>query len=88
MNNMEEVELRELNVPCFIRFSIRAQDTEENEYVHSEFKEYAKLYHRNDYTKALKELLAISKSSLWDEINKIRSKIDKTEIKEDNRGAF
>ena len=82
---MDEIGLRDLNVPGFIRFSIRAPDTKENEFVHSEFKEYAKLYHRNDYTKALKELLAISKSCLWDEINKLRSKL---ETKEDNRGAF
>jgi hypothetical protein len=83
----KEIELRDLEVPGYIRFSIRAPDTKDNAEVHNDFKEYARLYHRNDYTRALKELLLISKGSLWDEINKIRQKVDSGN-KIENRGVF
>lgn len=73
---MDEIGLRDLDIPGFIRFSIRAKDTEENVEVHNKFKEYAKLYHRNDYTKALDELLVIAHSSIWKELNEIKRKVE------------
>ena len=55
---MEEMNLNELNVPGYIRFSIKARDTPENEEVHSQFKLFCEKEADNNYTLGLKMLLS------------------------------
>jgi hypothetical protein len=54
---MTEMHLDELNVPGFIRFSIKAKDTEENNRVHNMFREFCKVEVDDNYTLGLKKLL-------------------------------
>ena len=55
----QDMELRDLTDNGFTRFSIKAQDSVENHKVHEMFKEYAKTEWDNNYTLALKSLLAL-----------------------------
>jgi len=43
--------------PGTIRFSIKAEDTKENEGVHAAFKEFCKVETDNNYTQGLRKLL-------------------------------
>lgn len=49
--------MSELNIPGFIRFSIKAKDTPENESVHKAFKEFCKVEVDDNYTLGLRKLL-------------------------------
>jgi len=48
--------LRQL-APGTVRFSIKAEDTKENESVHTAFKEFCKVETDNNYTQGLRKLL-------------------------------
>lgn len=53
----EEVNLKDLNVPGFIRFSIKAKDTAENQSIHKAFKEFCAAEVDDNYTLGLRKLL-------------------------------
>jgi len=77
---MEDMELNKLNVPGIIRFSIKADDTEKNNQIHSDFKNYAALNHNNNYTLALDALLQAVKVDwkfdiLWQEVSRLREEV-------------
>ena len=57
MDDKIEESLRELGVDGFIRFSIKAHNTEENMAVHNAFKEFCKVESDNNYTLGAKKLL-------------------------------
>ena len=89
--------LDELNVPGFIRFSIKAKDTEGNQRVHDMFREFCKVEVDDNYTLGLKKLLEyyaedykfeslhLMIEELKAEIDELRTKIDK---KKDDTGLF
>lgn len=54
--NIQEMDLREV-AHGFIRFSIKADDTEENQRVHEAFREFCKVETDNNYTQGLRKLL-------------------------------
>jgi hypothetical protein len=51
-----EMDLRDI-APGFIRFSIKADDTAENQSVHEAFREFCKIETDNNYTQGLRKLL-------------------------------
>ena len=52
-----EIDFKDLNEPGFIRFSIKAKDTEENKRVHDLFRDFCKSEADDNYTLGLKRLL-------------------------------
>ena len=79
----------------FIRFSIRANDTEPNQEIHNAFKEIAKVEFDNNYTLTLKHLIEQYQHSnqieaLWAEIAELKERLDKPKIEEEKEteGAF
>ena len=54
--DVKEMGMREL-APGYIRFSIKADDTEENQAVHDAFKEFCKVETDNSYTQGLRKLM-------------------------------
>jgi hypothetical protein len=100
MVEKEDVEqsIREMPIPGYIRFSIKSNDTVENQNIHTAFKEYCKTECDNNYTLGLKFLLENYESdfkytSLYDHIvnltkrvNELESQCKKAEKTE--QGAF
>jgi len=83
---MNEIDLTELNVPGFIRFSIKAEDTQENQEVHNWFKDFAHEETSNNYTKAIARLRELAMgdfkiSMLYDIVENLEQKIKQLEEK-------
>jgi hypothetical protein len=57
MTEKTDIDLTGLDVPGYIKFTIKADDTIENSTVHEAFKEMARIECGNDYTLALRKLL-------------------------------
>ena len=85
----------------FIRFNIKADDTEENQKVHEAFKEFCKLETDNNYTQGLRKLLEYYQGDfkyemLYDRLDEQalllqelkESVIQKQQRKEENTGLF
>lgn len=53
----QDIDLKGLDVPGYVKFTIKADDNIENNTVHEAFKEMAKVECGNDYTLALRKLL-------------------------------
>ena len=88
---MEEVRtdlgegIREL-APGYIRFSIKANDTKENEQVHEAFKEFCKVECDNNYTQGVKKLLEnydidYKYESLFEMCQELKERLNKIEAK-------
>ena len=80
--------VRELPVTGFIRFSIKAEDTENNDMTHKAFKEFCRVECGNDYTLGIRTLLKAYEDdyrfeSLWEKIQEVNSRIDKLEPKKE-----
>ena len=80
--------IREMNVEGTIRFSIKTFDTEENEAIHSGFKEFCKIECDNNYTLGLKRLLEHYEhqnhiEALWSSIAELDAKIENNKPKEE-----
>ena len=56
ITSIGDMGLREI-APGYIRFSIKADDTKENQAVHDGFKEFSRVEADNNYTAALRKLL-------------------------------
>jgi hypothetical protein len=54
--DMNDIDLKDI-AKGYIRFSIKADDTEENQAVHDSFKDFCKTETDNNYTLGLKKLL-------------------------------
>lgn len=77
--------LRELPVDGFIRFSIKAPNTEKNKVVHDGFKAFAAVECNNDYTLSLETLLRYWQDeakieSLWENIRALRIELDELKL--------
>ena len=77
-------EMRKLGEDGFIRFNIRAKNTEHNEEVHKAFQLYAKEVCDDNYTLALERLLDAVESDaktemLWEAIKEVHGRIDEVE---------
>lgn len=93
-------ELNELRTLAegFIKFSIKAADTEENKKVHDAFKEFCKIECDNNYTQGIRKLLEFYEADykyeslhasimmLQESVLEIKDKIENK--KEENKGAF
>lgn len=93
--------LQEQGVKGYIRFSIKADDTPENQTTHEDFKKFSTMVCKGDYTLALRLLmlgygnLSLFESS-WDKIKSMEEQITNIEGKllpskddgEDDGGAF
>lgn len=53
----KKINLRELTDDGYIRFSIKAKDTVQNEAIHSAYREFCRVHAKNDYTWGLDLLL-------------------------------
>ncbi len=75
-----DLELREI-AKGFIIFSIKADDTEENEGVHKAFWEFCKVETNNDYTQGIKRLLEFYEADfkyelLYNQIGELRTTLN------------
>jgi hypothetical protein len=89
---MDEIakELRVLPVEGKIRFTISADNTEDNSRVHEAFKSFAASECGNNYTLALKTLLHAMESdfkyeSLWDSMKVLQQEVADLRVKVDTR---
>lgn len=89
---MDNYELEDLGVNGFIRFSIKADDTEPNRKTHESFKEFCKTECDDNYTLGLRKLLEYYQldwkyESLWDEIGILKGELEvlKNKIKEEKK---
>lgn len=85
MDRQLQDDLRELPVDGFIRFSIKAENTEKNSAIHLGFKAFAKMECNDDYTSALEKLLTYYQDeakyeSLWDNIRHLKEEMDELRI--------
>lgn len=92
-------ELRKMDAAGFIGFSIKAEDTEQNQKIHDAFRELARVECRDDYTAALELLLRYYEADaktemLWDAIQVLEHRIieleeaDKAPRSEEDNGTF
>lgn len=68
-----KVNLNGLSDKGFTRFSVKADDTKENQQVHDAFKEYCRIECDNNYTQGLRKLLEYYQGdfkyeALWDKV--------------------
>lgn len=98
----EDMNLQDLNVPGFIRFSIKAKDTVENHSVHTSFKDFCRVETDDNYTLGLRKLLEYYQGDfkyevlhqeiedLKLELIQLKEKLDKPSVNEsDNKdGVF
>lgn len=82
--------LRELPVEGKIRFTISADNTEDNSRVHETFKEFAKTECANNYTLALKTLMNAMQSdfkyeSIWDAVKQVQQEVSDLRTKVDSK---
>lgn len=82
--------VREIPAIGFIRFSIKAEDTENNDMTHKAFKEFCKVECGNDYTLGLKTLLKAYEDdyrfeSMWEKIQEMNSRINTLEPKKEEK---
>jgi DNA-binding MarR family transcriptional regulator len=83
--------LKSISEEGYIRFSIKADDTEENVKVHNAFKQFAKVECDNNYTQALRKLMEYYEGDfkyemLWNKISEIESRLDeKKEVKKEEK---
>jgi hypothetical protein len=89
MDDINEIDLRDI-AKGFIRFSIKAEDTEQNQNVHNDFKEFCRLETDNNYTLGLRKLLESYSGDtkfeiLYQEIQSLKNDIEvlKSKPKED-----
>ena len=80
MSEFEKVNIRKLSDDGYIWFTIRAEDSEYNESIHSAFKGFCKEETRNDYTLGLKQLLEgynVSRQvgALWGAFNNLEKEV-------------
>lgn len=94
--------LREMDVPGFIRFSIKTENTEANIAIHDEFKDFCRCESDNNYTIGLKMLMNnwkedVKTALLMDKIEYLESQIDflkdlvenkKEEVESEDNGTF
>lgn len=83
---MGDMDLNGLAEKGFVRFSIRAEDTEENKAVHLAFKDFCRAECDNNYTIGLRVLLQYYERDfkfemLWDKIAALEEKLLKMEEK-------
>ncbi len=93
-------ELKDVVEKGYVRFSIKADDTESNEAVHDGFKEFCKLECDNNYTVGLKTLLNYYQADykyetlyglyqeVKGELNELKAKLEKPKKKEENEEVF
>ena len=84
---MEEIKLRDLTDNGFIRFSIKAKDTVENEEVHSQFRTFCKVECDDDYTLGLRTLMNYYSDrgmfeAMWDNLKELEARIVELEVKD------
>lgn len=86
---MEEMNLDKLGVKGYVRFSIKADDTPENNSVHDAFKEFCKTETDNNYTQGIRKLLEYYQGdfkyeAIWEAIKELQNGIQmlKQETKE------
>ena len=70
----------DIGVEPFIRFSIKAVDTEENNAVHNSFREFCKVECDNSYTLGLRKLLEYYQHDfkiemMWEAIKDVQNKV-------------
>lgn len=87
--------IREMGVEGTVRFSIKANDTEENQAVHTGFKEFCKIECDNNYTLGLKRLLEHYEhqthiEALWSKIAELEANMAEEKPKKEKKdeGAF
>lgn len=83
--DINDIDLRDLS-KGFIRFSIKAEDTEQNQEVHQDFKEFCRIETDNNYTLGLKKLLDtysgdIKFEILYQEIQTLKNDIELLKVK-------
>lgn len=54
---VEDMDLRKLSDDGYIRFSIKAKDTVQNEAIHAAYRDFCRIHAKNDYTHGLHLLL-------------------------------
>lgn len=94
----QDIDLRDLNVPGFTRFSIKATDSIENQAIHNGFKEFSKIECNNDFTLGLKRLLEHYEhqnhiEALWSKMAELDARFEEIlqkpeEKKEEDTGCF
>lgn len=72
--------MRQMSVRGHIRFSIKADDTEENQKVHDAFRAFAKLETDNNFTQALRKLLENLERDwkfemVWNKLEELETKV-------------
>lgn len=89
-------EFKDMGVEGFVRFSIKAEDTDANKQIHDAFKQFCKVECANDYTLGLKTLLKAYETDykyimLFEQIQELRTELealkDKQKVEKDT-GAF
>lgn len=97
----QDIDLKGLDVPGYVKFTIKADDNIENNTIHEAFKEMARVECGNDYTLAIRKLLEYYErdakfDSLYHLIVELdqritvieQSLLDEPEESEDDEGAF
>jgi len=85
MDDINDIDLRDI-AKGFIRFSIKAEDTEQNQDVHNNFKEFCRIETDNNYTLGLKKLLDTYSGDtkfeiLYQEIQTLKNDIELLKVK-------
>jgi len=86
MNKDVDSGIRDIPATGYIRFSIKAEDTETNDITHKAFKEFCKIECGNDYTFGLRTLLKAYEEdyrfeALWEKTQELNARIDSLENK-------
>lgn len=103
-NDKTPFHLDELDSPgqAWIRLIMKAEDTEHNRQIHNDFREYSRVYCKNDYTLALERLLRVNEFdaktellsrhilTLEQEIGELRKALSESDDSEpqDDNGVF
>lgn len=79
-----DIDLRPLSDNGFIRFTIKAPDTKDNEFIHGSFKQFCRDNAKDDYTFGLRLLLenldyVHSINSLWDKLEDLSVRVSALE---------
>ena len=92
--------LDELDAPgqAWVRLIMKAEDTEHNRQIHNDFREFARVYAKNDYTLAIETLLRVNEFNaktellsrhiltLEQELNELRSELRASDKEDKDEG--
>ena len=78
--------LKEMGIPGFVRFTVRATDNESNRHIHDAFKKFCELECDNNYTFGLRKLLEEYEEDakiemLWEQISLLQARVSELEDK-------